>query len=779
MTARLPHRLILSLAVGWLFCASTARAGVDSVREEARDLFDAKKYAESTRRWLEVAVLETAAADASGASWAYWRAAICETKTGDFTASSGHFALADGFLQKAQTTAPDAKQRVHALNQIALRNGWDTASFSGGRTGLGFTVHQRAAAALEEYLRRFHGRDGNLLNLSGEELTYMLDVWINEARYHEARGDLTGAIAVMSVGLEKAKGRTADPAVGQEVTRMKNNLANFFSGLGDDAAAENIYAEALAAAAEGSSRDRVRLNLARLRSQSEGPSKERLAEVRALVAKAEGAGDYTALMGVKRRLATMLSMADEEAEAAALFDELLKEARAHHDAVNEMDILLWRAKMRMGDGQFDGLEADLLRVLALYRERGLILEVFDVQRSYARLLFKQARWSEALIIYRQALALARGLEASALVPELLADIAAIYEQLGDRVQAARVWREFDAHLAAHPEFKGWRRLLAMMEKLRYLARTGPAEAARAFYAEVAEFVAKSGISEYRRKGFADFKLEAELTAAGPAPTPAPVAPAVPRAVDLQPVLARTEVAADEPGRTRFTLSNPTTATQSGTLTVKRLKVTRATRDEKKGTLALEGVFAAAGEPWHTDLTLAPQEQWLISLEAAPAATGAAEVVWGSDPPQTVKWTLGAKVGGTVYVINASETVLNPFYAVPVYHELYFNGPAPRAVPLRVVASRPCRIEIAGAGGALLAVDAEGNGSFFDRGDALYAAREGFPEIAPAASANVAAFELQVFLLDDSAGDLELAIQTRDGDVWKTQATDRIHPAKKR
>ena len=92
MTARLPHRLILPLAVGLLFCASTARAGVDSVREEARDLFDAKKYA-----------------DASGASWAYWRAAICETKTGDFTASSGHFALADGFLQKAQTTAPDAK----------------------------------------------------------------------------------------------------------------------------------------------------------------------------------------------------------------------------------------------------------------------------------------------------------------------------------------------------------------------------------------------------------------------------------------------------------------------------------------------------------------------------------------------------------------------------------------------------------------------------------------------------------------------------------------------
>ena len=77
------------------------------------------------------------------------------------------------------------------------------------------------------------------------------------------------------------------------------------------------------------------------------------------------------------------------------------------------------------------------------------------------------------------------------------------------------------------------------------------------------------------------------------------------------------------------------------------------------------------------------------------------------------------------------------------------------------------------------MDAEGNGSFFDCGDALYAAREGFPEIAPAAGANVAAFELQVFLFDDGAGDLELAIQTRDGDVWKTQATDRIHPAKKR
>lgn len=776
MNARFPHRLVIVLGTFFLLSARGALAAdVDGLREEARDLFDAKKYAESARRWVEVAALEAAAAHSSGAYWAYWRAAICETKTGDFAVSSEHFAQADGFLQKAKASASGTVLRTHRLNEVALRNGWETVCFNDGRIGFGFTVHQRAAAAMADFLRDFSGDGRGRQDFTAEELSYWLDVQADAAQYHEARGDLTGAIRVLRAGLEKTEPAAADSMLRAGVSRIKNNLANVFSSLGDDAAAEAIYTEALARTPDGPQRNLLRLNLARLRTQSEGPSPERLAEVRTLVAKAAENGDYTRLMATKRRLAVMLSLADEHAESAVLFEELLKEARAHQDLGNETDILLWRAKMQMADGQLDGLEADLLQVLAQVRTRGLILEVFDVERSYARLLFKQARWSEALIIFRQALAHCRGLGASALVPELLADIAAVYEKPGDRMQAARLWREFDEHLAAHPEFKGWRRLLALVEKLRYLARTGQAEDARAMHAAVAEFVKNSRISAYRRKGFAEFKLETELAAVAPAPVVRGAEPAV----DLQPIITRTEVAADEPGRTRFTLSNPTSATQSGTLAISGLKVTGVARDEKKGTLALQAAFAAAGEAWSTSITLAPQDQWLISLETAPAVEGAADITWDGAPRQTVKWTLGTKVGGTVYVINASETVLNPFYAVPVYHELYFDDPAPRIAPLRVVASRPCRIEISNAEGALLAVDATGNGSFFDRGDALYVAREGFPEIIPVAGANVAAFELQIFLLDDDARDLELTIQTRDVAGWKTQATDRVHPPRKR
>jgi tetratricopeptide (TPR) repeat protein len=273
MTARLPHRLVLLLAAFSLFPAGGApAAGVEDLREEARDLFEARKYAESARRWLEVAALEAAAADASRAYWAYWRAAICETKTGDFTRSAEHFALADGFLQTAKAAATGPVLRTHRLNEVALRNGWETACFDDGRIGLGYTVHQRASAALADYLRDFRG--GGRPDLPADELTSWLDVQLDAARYHEVRGDLAGAIAVMRAGLEKAQGQATDPAVGREISRMKNNLANFLSGLGDDDGAEKIYAEGLAGAADGAQRDRLRLNLARLRSQIEGPSKE-------------------------------------------------------------------------------------------------------------------------------------------------------------------------------------------------------------------------------------------------------------------------------------------------------------------------------------------------------------------------------------------------------------------------------------------------------------------------------------------------------------------------
>ena len=160
MNTHLLLRLGGLLAALFLLRQNSAHAtSADDLREEARDLFDQKKYADSAQRWNAVAPLEAAAGHAADAYWAYWRAAICETKTGDFAKSAEHFALADDFLQTAKANAGGAERRTNGLNQIALRNGWDTACFSDGRVGLGLTVHQRAWAAMTDYLRQFHPGD--------------------------------------------------------------------------------------------------------------------------------------------------------------------------------------------------------------------------------------------------------------------------------------------------------------------------------------------------------------------------------------------------------------------------------------------------------------------------------------------------------------------------------------------------------------------------------------------------------------------------------------------
>jgi len=68
------------------------------------------------------------------------------------------------------------------------------------------------------------------------------------------------------------------------------------------------------------------------------------------------------------------------------------------------------------------------------------------------------------------------------------------------------------------------------------------------------------------------------------------------------------------------------------------------------------------------------------------------------------------------IIDAAEYADDPFFLIPVYHHLQSKGKGP--VNLRVVTSKPCRVEMYDENGTLQMVDAEGNGSLKDSGDWL-------------------------------------------------------------
>ncbi|MDQ8195413.1 hypothetical protein QEH59_13335 [Coraliomargarita sp. SDUM461004] len=72
----------------------------------------------------------------------------------------------------------------------------------------------------------------------------------------------------------------------------------------------------------------------------------------------------------------------------------------------------------------------------------------------------------------------------------------------------------------------------------------------------------------------------------------------------------------------------------------------------------------------------------------------------------------------VHVINAAEIRDNPFYLIPVFHQISRPGNASDTIQIRTRASAPTRIEVYDTSGQLCSVDAEGNGRFDDPGDLL-------------------------------------------------------------
>jgi hypothetical protein len=132
----------------------------------------------------------------------------------------------------------------------------------------------------------------------------------------------------------------------------------------------------------------------------------------------------------------------------------------------------------------------------------------------------------------------------------------------------------------------------------------------------------------------------------------------------------------------------------------------------------------------------------------------------------------------VSVINANVAIHNPFYAVPLYNEIFYRDEKPRDQSIRVRTSYPPRVEIVDdVSGRLLAVDATGNGDFTGSGDLVFRDnnRDGFPDLRLSAEDDFAALLLFGFPEPDLSGveALEVTVDLFDDGEWRPAGRNRF------
>jgi hypothetical protein len=190
-------------------------------------------------------------------------------------------------------------------------------------------------------------------------------------------------------------------------------------------------------------------------------------------------------------------------------------------------------------------------------------------------------------------------------------------------------------------------------------------------------------------------------------------------------------------------------------------------------------MAGGAESANLPARIGPGEEMLIKIEAVVAdgnggirlkwqdGGGAAQAVCHIQP---VLANAEAEPGATVS--NTSLAWANPFYAVPLHHPVRTGG-EPRS--FRVLPSRPCRLELLDARtGAILAVDADGDGAFRSAGDSVAsdAGADGFPDLPADATTGLGEIEILVFPpAPASVVDLRLEVQVKTATGWKSVAHD--------
>jgi tetratricopeptide (TPR) repeat protein len=680
------------------------------------------------------------------------------------------------WLARDNATASSAVQRRNGLQEVHLHYQLFKIYHWQGRQALASTAVRTSRARLDAYLARYISNPADFSLLTRRERMVAWQTMLYQAielrhrgRFPEAEDLLQRIIfQVEKTWIKDEKnGATWEANI---LSRAFNDLAVIYWDKYDLPRALELLERALAVTTNDETRRTTLVNIACLRRQMDGATPELIATLRAQAAAAD---PYSAI-DYMRSVASMLKEIGKNEEADQIYASIMETAARHGYPGIEISALFWRATDRISKKQLEGVEADLIKVLIYYRERGLKLNERDVYQSYGLFLLAQGRRSEAVQMLKMSVALSKSFRDPCRAVLTIAIIAEIQIAGGTLSGTRAAWAEIDALLAENPKLPLRVEFDLGVLRLAYLKAVGEADALAKELARLQALSKTPGLTKSQLAALDKFDRT---------PPTAPIdrsQPAEVPQVDLQPVEILSYVLPQERARARFTLSNPGTTPVTGRLRVASARLLRWDADQ--GLAEFEIVPHAAPEAG-VELTVSASDQVVIFLNAASLPKGSdglePTLTWlSASGEKTSRWQLGQDVPSSYAVINANALRLNPFYAVPIYHEIVSRQGAATTCNLRIKGSSACRIELFDPEtGEMIAADANGNGSFRDPGDLLFRDEDsdGFPDLRLEKTHVPRPIELLVFPVEAAGTKVEeitLSFELRDPD-WTVYAVDKL------
>ena len=263
----------------------------------------------------------------------------------------------------------------------------------------------------------------------------------------------------------------------------------------------------------------------------------------------------------------------------------------------------------------------------------------------------------------------------------------------------------------------------------------------------------------------------------------------PQILSLQPQFAEISVSTTEQelGRGRFTLTNFTTQGVSHLLTLSAEHGQLSNWKMEDGALHLSLQPSASPTPTQRSLRLLPGENLKVFIDyhfTGVSLNDTVSLSWGT-ASSTASFHFVAGPSSRSQVINASRSSQADGWPVPFYHEIYYRGEELHVEDILATASTPSRIEIYNEdNGALLAIDAEGDGVYDGPNDFLSSDHDRNSDIRPdlVVGPENPVGSLEIFVFPTSPGpastklSLSLADYSRTPARWRVDSRDEQLPA---
>lgn len=746
-----------------MICAASA----GDTEEQLRALFKAGRIEEGLARIETGLKDQEARPDPATAYWEMW--SLARLHAPGIPAERRYDWMRRTYARLLQCPADDARWTTsHRINAVQMACEIETDATTLGLYGEAFLALQQAethARALWDGEPRPDRMRGRIPVMIGVTVALFLD----RASHLERQGRIDDADAAFRLGCEAAALVPSSPG---QARRALNNRATFLTRIGRSLESEALLDQAARTAREPDDSRHPEVNRLRRRADTEGPSDGIIDGLLAHASRFRAEGRVADALGVLRQCATLRFFQGRHAEAWPLFAEVEKEAARLKLREAATDCAYWRAKARSEAGLLDEAEADFLAALSLYREAGMKPAEEKLYNAYAMHLDRRGLLPEALDAIRESIRLNRMMHLPYLLPGRLAVLARLLAKAGRPEEAEAAWQEALAVMDTLDQLEPARRLTLLVQRLEFLQNAGRNDAMTALLAEARTLADEAGLSSYARRGLDGFDPARGTENAATAIDPGAPVRGIP---DLQPRYVATRCLPGERPRAWFWLLNPGSSATGGSLSVsgRGTMTVDALAEVVAANARLKAPDTAASTPVHVGAGAVVPVR--VEADGVPRTPARIFLAWPGAEAVTSVWEVvsDADTLGSRATVHASLALWNPFFAVPVYHEIGRSLPAARTENLRLRASTPCRVEIYDATlNRLVGVDRTGDGSFLGVGDVLAsdADADGTPDVTPGTPVWVYLFPSPGI---DYRGVLDLAVEVRDGTGWKVTGHDRV------